>query len=445
MRKAVPVFAYNSVFTHVLNFFSIAVVWMAALVFSFDICGKTLNPGCFYLYIVIFFFLDIIIQFVTSIRKDMDLIDDRRRIAIHYLRGWFTVDILAVLPFAVWLALTAPFAGQNKPPLPWIILFLMPLIKLSKVPLWFNNLQKHLSLNPSVMRFIVFAFWFTLAVHAMSLGWLLIGAGETVRSYLDQYIRALYWCTTTIATIGYGDYTPDHDSNLQILYTIGVQIIGVGMYGYIIGNMASLIANLDVAKNVFMKKMEEINDYFHVKRIPPELQNRVRDYYYYLWETRKSVSAFTVIEGLPPALAMDLLLFVNKGILEKVELFRNTDEVFIREIVQLLRPMVFLPEDYIIRQGEYGECMYFLNSGDAEVLINNKRIALLGSGSPFGETALLQSERRTASIRALTYCDTYTLYKNDFNDLRRKYPEFDTQVRRVMEERARQNRDGRRE
>ena len=30
----------------------------------------------------------------------------------------------------------------------------------------------------------------------------------------------------------------------------------------------------------------------------------------------------------------------------------DADEIFIREVVQLLHSMVFLPDDYIIRQGE---------------------------------------------------------------------------------------------
>jgi hypothetical protein len=269
----------------------------------------------------------------------------------------------------------------------------------------------------------------------MGLGWILIGASEAQRSHIDQYIRAIYWCMTTIATIGYGDYYPNHDSNLQIIYTIAVQVIGVGFYGYIIGNMASLIANLDVARATFMKKMEEINNFMRTKRVPHELQDRVHDYFAYLWETRKSASTISVIEELPHTLAMSVMLFLNRSIIEKVSLFRNANEIFIRETIQLLRPLVYLPDDYIIRQGEFGDCMYFLSSGDVEVVVNGQRVAQLGAGSPFGETALIQGENRNASIRTLTYCDVYKLQKEDFDALRRKYPEFDEQVKQVVEAR----------
>jgi voltage-gated potassium channel len=285
------------------------------------------------------------------------------------------------------------------------------------------------------MRLITFGFWFVTVVHLMACGWVLIGASETSRPHLDQYIRGVYWCVTTIATIGYGDYTPNHDSNTQIIYTVVVMIFGVGMYGYIIGNVATLIANIDVARAHYQAKMEEINDFLRTKRVPGTLQSRVRNYYAYLWETQKSVSSISITEELPHTLSMEISLFLNKAILEKVSLFKNANEIFIREIVQLLRPMVFLPDDYIIRQGEFGDCMYFLSNGDVEVLVNGAHVASLGQGSPFGETALIQGEKRMASIRALSYCDVYKLSKDDFDALRGRYPDFDAQVKKVVEER----------
>ncbi len=212
-------------------------------------------------------------------------------------------------------------------------------------------------------------------------------------------------------------------------------IFGVGMYGYIIGNVATLISNIDVARANYQSKMEEINDFLRTKRIPGSLQARVRNYYAYLWETQRTIASVSITEELPHTLSMEISLFLNRGILGKVSLFKNTNEIFIREIVKLLQPMVFLPDDYIIRQGEYGDCMYFLSNGDVEVIVNATRVATLGQGSPFGETALIQAEKRNASIRALTYCDVYKLAKTDFDSLRARYPDFDTQVKKVVEER----------
>ena len=57
------------------------------------------------MYIVdIFFSIDIIINFNTAILKDNDLFeieDDRKKIAFTYIKSWFFIDLLSVIPFEI--------------------------------------------------------------------------------------------------------------------------------------------------------------------------------------------------------------------------------------------------------------------------------------------------------------------------------------------------------
>ena len=71
---------------------------------------------------------------------------------------------------------------------------------------------------------------------------------------------------------------------------------------------------------------------------------------------------------------------------------------------------------YLIRAGEIGEEMYFLNHGIVEVLIPSAEdpmrevwVATLKKGSWFGEIALLKRTTRTASIRSVTSCVVFRL------------------------------------
>lgn len=52
-------------------------------------------------YIIDFLFLiDIIVIFNSAYyNDDSEIIDDRKEIANSYLRGWFTIDLLAIIPF----------------------------------------------------------------------------------------------------------------------------------------------------------------------------------------------------------------------------------------------------------------------------------------------------------------------------------------------------------
>ena len=46
------------------------------------------------------FGIDILVIFNTAFYdQDVELVEDRKEIAKHYLSGWFTVDMLAIIPF----------------------------------------------------------------------------------------------------------------------------------------------------------------------------------------------------------------------------------------------------------------------------------------------------------------------------------------------------------
>jgi CRP-like cAMP-binding protein len=58
----------------------------------------------------------------------------------------------------------------------------------------------------------------------------------------------------------------------------------------------------------------------------------------------------------------------------------------------------------IVRQGEVGDCMYVVQSGRVEVLLSSgtgeQRLAFLEAGDFFGEMAVFEKERRSATVRA---------------------------------------------
>ncbi len=379
---------------------------------------------------------DIAVNFMSRVKLGHVCLESTADVARHYLRGWFTVDFLAALPFEViLLAALKLWPSDTKHLSIYLLLQTITLIKLFKAGRIFGELQESLRIIPALMRLIQVIYWLSAAIHLMALGWVLIGGGETQGGNFDRYLRAIYWVTTTIATIGYGDYTPDHGNNAQIVYTIVVELFGVGMFSYIVANVSSLVANLDVARSSYQRRLDEVNAYMRAQRIPADLQDRVRGYYSYLWEKQRGVSANAILENIPGSLSQEILLFLNREVVNRVELFKDADELFIREAVQLLRPRVFLPEEYIIRQGEFGDSMYFLTSGEVRIIVDGKELVRLGPGSPFGETALVENLHRNASVVSSAYGAGYQLTKADFDSLRAKYPEFDRSVRAVVDRR----------
>lgn len=407
-------------------------------IITYRVIFKTFAGDAFYYLLNFLFLADIGLNFATKVKLGHIRLDSPREIARNYLGGWFVVDAIAAFPFE--LIIVAAFGGvpeESHAFLAYLLLQSLTLVKLFKAGRIFRELQEALDILPAVRRLVQFGYWLAASLHLVAMGWILIGASEAERPHFDQYIRALYWVTTTIATIGYGDYGPNHDSNAQIIYTIVVEIFGVGMFSYVIANVSSLVQNLDVARSAYQRKLEEVNAYLRAQRIPADMQERVRDYYSYLWSKQRGVNVSSVLDDIPHGLSQEILMFLNRENLNRVDIFKDADELFLRESVQLLRPRVFLPAEYIIRQGEYADCMYFLASGEVKILIGSGEVARLGAGSPFGETALVDNQFRNASVVSTSYSTGYRLDKEDFEALRSKYPEFDRRVREIADKRKR--------
>ena len=76
----------------------------------------------------------------------------------------------------------------------------------------------------------------------------------------------------------------------------------------------------------------------------------------------------------------------------------------------------------LIRQGEFGHEFFVLVDGTAEVLQDDAVIAQMGPGDFFGELALLDEERRTATVRATSPMRVLVMTRQSFRALDRAVP-----------------------
>jgi hypothetical protein len=348
-----------------------------------------------------------------------------------YLRSWFIIDFLAAIPFSIVLS-GFPIDTQGLKVLR--LIRLTRLLKLAKIVPLIRKLDFLKSLNPSLLRMILFFCLLLLVAHWMACGWIALSNFTDEMDSFTIYIRALYWVFTTMTTVGYGDITPQ--TNFQVMYAILIMIIGVGTYGYVIANLSSYFGNIDTARSEFTRKMAILNAFLVYREIPTEIEKRIRSYYNYIWDNRMDHDEDEVINELPDSLKLDVKLFLRQPLISKVPIFQNASINFRDEMVHYLTIHVYMPGDMVVKKNEHGDSMYFVSKGSVEILDDNGGVfGVLGEGSYFGETSLLKEQPRNATVRAISFCNIYSLNKENFDKLLNKFPEFKKELELTMETR----------
>ena len=77
----------------------------------------------------------------------------------------------------------------------------------------------------------------------------MVAAGIESADPVSQYVRSLYWTITTMTTVGYGDISPGR--TVEYLLGILIMLMGASLYAFVIGGVASLLSNLQAAKNSY--------------------------------------------------------------------------------------------------------------------------------------------------------------------------------------------------
>ncbi|MEM7549626.1 MAG: cyclic nucleotide-binding domain-containing protein [Bacteroidota bacterium] len=332
-----------------------------------------------------------------------------------YFKKWLAIDFVAAIPF---YSLTGSMILS--------VIRLIKLVKISHHMTMLSRKQIRYNVHLKIMNFV---FWMSLLAHWLSCGWMYIHGIDSTIDLKSNYIRALYWVVTTLTTVGYGDITPH--TNSEYLYTIMMQILGIGAFGYIIGNVTFYLKRRDPATLSYIENIEKLNTLLKYRGLPKSLQRKLQYFYTYQWRERLGYDESSLLTGLPESLKGEVSIHLKKEIIRKISLFRNAEEGFLDEIAKMLTTVVLTPGDYLFRSGDEGDAMYFVISGELSALDNSEEntFAEFSVGDHFGEIALFEEEARTASIKAQTYCDLYRLDKKVFQRIKNLYIDIYEEVR----------------
>ncbi len=126
-------------------------------------------------------------------------------------------------------------------------------------------------------------------------------------------------------------------------------LFGVGVYGFVFGNITNILLKRNPARTQFLNNLEKLRSFVNFHKIPSVLQKRIRNYYKYIWRQKLGYNGIEFIAGLPMGLKTDVEIYLKRNILERVPLFKGIvflekylciyDRLFILRVIISLNKM----------------------------------------------------------------------------------------------------------
>lgn len=131
---------------------------------------------------------------------------------------------------------------------------------------------------------------------------------------------------------------------------------------------------------------------------------------------------------MDPNRLKDVPLFEGLSKKERQQVSQWTDEIDVPE------------GKHLADQGDFAHEFFVIEQGTAEVKQDGKTIHSLGPGDFFGEIALVETQRRTASVVATSPMTLIVMSSRAFSTMQSDLPEAAAQVRSKLEERLSRDR-----
>ena len=443
-------------------------VFFTAVVLPVEISFKVVFFPVSNTLVDIVFYFDVVLNLFTSFYdENRKLSTSKRQIAYNYCFGYGFWDLLAAFPFdhvytLYTMANPDNSEAQTAAELQYFAILKMTRLFRGRVLKFLENFEfaSLWRIIRLLLSFLLVSHWFgcglyftSEAVETDPFSSFTFSEGISQRfhqfessNFLETYIKCFYSAFLLILGEGLDFHSPELRA-----YAIVVMFFGAVLNSVLFGQMALLLQNLNRSGNMFQAQLDAVNDFMRHSHLPSDLKDRIHQYVEYKWHTSRSIDRERFLKGLSYPLFKEVNLMLHGHLINSVPLFKNIDADCLVMLTCSLKPIVFLPNDFIIREGQIGSQMYFLRNGHCKVTQDGKLdsngdpliIAKLHSGDYFGETGVLSSRvLRRANVIAETHCDMYVLTADSFQQIVRNFPSAGQSIREKLEQKMKSEKDG---
>ncbi|KAF4689681.1 hypothetical protein FOZ60_001279 [Perkinsus olseni] len=288
--------------------------------------------------------IDVLLQFHTQFSENGALISSRKRIARRYLKSWLWPELLTSIPWGLFISkysreLSAIKLGRT---LSLARLGNMTMTIMAKVEyrvqseIWWIILGvlKLVSALLVMCHWGACLWWLVgkLSIEDHDISW--ITAMDMVdATRAQQYVAAMYFMTTTLTTVGYGDVTPE--THVERLFCIFAEIVA--------GNFR----------------------YMNKHKLESSLRIRVRHFLHQLFENQTNLeSRRALVEFLrtSESLQRDVYVGLMGKMLKRYSWFKGLSHEILGKVCSVCEDLYYAPTDVMIYASEDADGMYFVGT-----------------------------------------------------------------------------------
>ncbi|KAM9385711.1 voltage-gated delayed rectifier potassium channel KCNH8 [Pholidichthys leucotaenia] len=395
----------------------------------------------------ILFILDIVFNFRTSyVSKSGQVIFDARQICIHYLTTWFIIDLVAALPFDLLYSFKVSVVS---------VVHLLKTVRLLRLLRLLQKMDRYSQHSTVVLTLLMSMFallahwmaciWYIIGkmemeanAYSWDIGWLHelgkrlespyyatggvngTGNGPSIRSV---YITSLYFTLSSLTSVGFGNVSANTDA--EKIFSVCVMLIGALMHALVFGNVTAIIQRMYSRWSQYHTRTKDLKDFIRVHHLPQSLKQRMLEYFQTTWSVNNGIDSNELLKDFPDELRSDITMHLNKEILE-LSLFASASRGCLRSLSLHIKTSFCAPGEYLLRQGDALQAIFFVCSGSMEVLKDGMVLAILGKGDLIGANLSLDNRviKTNADVKALTYCDLQCINLKGLYEVLDLYPEY---------------------
>lgn len=414
----------------------------------------------------LYFVVDVVLNFRTSF-IDVNGFREYRpaKIAKHYMKGWFLIDLVSCLPVGYIQFFVETDGDGNGGSFKGVkALRLMKMTKMLRLA----RLKRILSRHGSDVNYQQFfnvgltVFTILLVVHLLACLFYLVGEGDPeelgngvlVDGWVPQqtdwwtqpdgtnktiskpdprisvgvrYARAMYYVLNSLEA-GY--------TTLELSFAIIADFTRDIILGLVASVITTISMSVSSSDNEMNLKLTRLKVWMKARKLPKNFQKNAMQYFGERWSTQ-GVDVRTLAMECPPAMASNMTYLIYGRIISTIPIFRGLSREVITALCLRCHSLVAMKLQTIIRQGEPGTEMYIVMSGEMEVLIyddltnsQEQRLGFLSEGAFFGEAPVLAAkgdtfmQLRKRTVRAVTTSELCFLTRGDVGKVCDDYPEL---------------------